>query len=147
MKINRRIILEIVIIILLFVLCSCVSRSDDLDVVIDYSNSYFLHYEIEEGKVFIKCHYVVVNNLNSTCSVQLCGNFEKDQQLGLIIEGKLFAKNSIENDITYFEISPGKNEIDVVFVGTFGGTEKKANRLLPDTVLILSDANWDSIDD
>ena len=139
MKVNSRIVVGIILFILLSALCSCASQSDRSDIVIDKEDSYYLHYEIEEGKVVVKCHYAILNQTNSTFSVQLCGDFEKDRQLGLIKEPQLLAKNSIEDDDTYFEISPGKNEMDVVFVGTFGGTEKKADRLLPDTVVVFSE--------
>lgn len=138
MKANRKIIIGILIFIFLIALCSCSSRSEKSDIVINDEESYFNDFEVEEGKVIIKCYYVIYNHTDTTYYIQLRGNFEDDQKLGLLKESQLYAKSSIEDDDTYLEISPGENKLDVVYVGTFAGTERKANKLLPDTDIIIS---------
>lgn len=143
MKTNRKIIIGILIFILLIALCSCTSRSENSDsekpdIVINDKESFFSDFEVEDGKVMIKCYYVIYNNTDTTYYIQLRGNFEDDQKLGLLKEPQLYARINIEDDDTYLEISPGENKLDVVYVGTFAGTERKTNRLLPDTDIIIS---------
>ena len=143
METNRKIIIGILIFIFLIALCSCSSRSENSDsekpdIVINDEESYFNDFEVEEGKVIIKCYYVIYNHTDTTYYIQLRANFEDDQKLGLLKESQLYAKINIEDDDTYLEISPGENKLDVVYVGTFAGIKQRVNRLLPDTDIIIS---------
>ncbi|MBQ1410105.1 MAG: hypothetical protein IIY94_02335 [Oscillospiraceae bacterium] len=100
------------------------------------NNSYYTDYSIEEDIVVVKCHYVIIDKTLSTKTIQLCGDFQKDHDLGLVSEMQLFARKDPANEDTSFEIMPGKNEWDVFFVGTYGGQNQKSDRALPETTII-----------
>ena len=125
---------------LLLLFCACEAKSDAASIEIVTKDSYYLDYFIEEDCVVIKCHYSIVNHTNAKQSIQLCGFFQDDHKLGLLTETQLLANNIPEKGNACFELSPGKNAIDVFYVGTFGGVNQKTNRLLPETTIIKLDA-------
>lgn len=115
---------------------ACEQKNNNQDYSIDLNNSYYIDYSIEEDIVVVKCHYVIINNTLSTKTIQLFGDFQKDHDLGLVSETQLFARKNPVNEDYFFEVMPGKNEWDVFFVGTYGGQNKKSDRLLPETTII-----------
>ena len=124
---------------LLLLSYACESRKENAVIEIDSDDSYYLDYYIEEDCVVNKCHYCIVNNANTKQSIQLCGFFQDDHNLGLLTETQLLANNIPEKGSANFELAPGKNELDVFYVGTFGGVTEKTNRLLPKTRIIEPD--------
>lgn len=63
--------------------------------------------------------------------VCLIGDFSEDQKSGFIKENKLIAQQKQAPGQIQFELMPGENEFDILFVGTSAGYDQKANRLLP----------------
>ena len=135
MRENR---LAVIILFFLIIYLSSCSVNDahskeNQDIVFDRDYTYFSDYYITDGTVEFVCHYVIINQTNSVCTVQLIGSFEEDHARGLIKEEQLLAED-LEEGNTTFELLPGTNSLDVVYIGTFSGTTNmKASRLLPKT--------------
>lgn len=134
---NRRIkkLLFVLLVALCAVLCACTVQHADSEPEIDPDNSYFLDFTVEGETVVIRGHYVIWNRTDRARTVQLRGDFAKDKVLGLVKESTLLAADAETGD-TAFALAPGKTELDVVFIGTFAGTEQKADRLLPETDIL-----------
>ena len=111
----------------LLLLAAC--ASDPSGVTVDGKNSYFRDFTVEYQTVTFSCHYTLVNNTGKAQTVQIRGDFTEDRKLGLVTESVLLAQSS--DGSTYFPLPAGKTELDVAFVGTYGGTHMKENRLLP----------------
>ncbi len=126
---------------LLFLFSSCRRNHEGSSVVIDNKKSFFQDFEVVEESVVFRCHYVINNQTDKELSIQLLGDFEKEYGLGCIKEKKLFAQTSAVDTNSVFVIKPGKNTLEICFVGTFNGTKKKANRLLPPTTVIQLDGS------
>lgn len=69
--------------------------------------------------------------------------FSEDKHCSLLKESTLTGY-SVQNNTDCFILSEGKNNIDVVFIGEYGGNNQKANRLLPDILITeVHDENSD----
>ena len=123
------------LILIAVVLCSCSKNRNDVsppqDLVVAQDRSWFDDFAITGETVRIACHVCIVNQSNETKNVCLTGDFSKDQKNGFIKEKKLIAQQEQIPGQIQFELMPGENEFDVLFVGTSAGSDQKANRLLP----------------
>ena len=128
------------LILIAVVLCSCSKNGNEApppqDLVVDQDRSWFDDFAITGGTVRIACHVCIVNQSNETKNVCLTGDFSKDQKNGFIKENKLIAQQKQIPGQIQFELMPGENEFDVLFVGTAAGSDQKANRLLPTIEII-----------
>ena len=101
------------------------------DLVVDQNRSWFDDFVISDGTVRIKCHVCILNQTSVTKNACLTGDFSEDQKNGFIKENKLIAQQEQIPGQIQFELIPGENEFDVLFVGTSADSDQKANRLLP----------------
>ena len=120
----------------LLLLAACAQASDSSGVAVDEKSSYFMDFTVEDQTVTVSCHYTLVNNTGKAQTVQIRGDFTEDRKLGLVTESVLLAQDS--DGSTYFPLPAGKTELDVAFVGTYGGTHMKENRLLPVTEIRIT---------
>ena len=93
---------------ILMLLASC-NRADQI--YIDKNQSYFSDYEVENDKVFIKCHITLENTF-------------KDE--------KIKAMNEDGSEMKFVLSPHASNSFDVVFVGEYSDTNQKDNRNLPE---------------
>lgn len=119
----KKCVFALLIILVIVVLKSCVPK-EDISLVPE--ESFYSGYYVENDKVYINCTLTVNSERNQ--NVRFEGDFEDDVKTGLLTETTL--------KTTPFDIKKGKQRIDVTFVGEFGGTNKKANRHLPDITVI-----------
>ena len=98
---------------------------------VDLDQSWFNVFSISDGTVRIKCHVCILNQTSETKNACLTGDFSEDQKNGFIKENKLIAQQEQIPGQIQFELIPGENEFDVLFVGTSADSDQKANRLLP----------------
>ena len=136
MKEKRVVVLIFFLTVMSYLLCACESQSGTPEITIDYEKSYFLDFSVEGERVIIRCHYSIINHSNTNRSIQLQGDFQDDCDLGLVREGKLYARIDLEAESEIVVLLPGNNEVDVLFVGTYGGNNIKNNRLLPKTAVL-----------
>ena len=101
------------------------------DLVVDQNRSWFDDFVISDGTVRIKSHVCILNQASVTKNAYLTGDFSEDQKSGFIKENKLIAQQKQIPGQIQFELIPGENEFDVLFVGTSADSDQKANRLLP----------------
>lgn len=107
------------------------------------SESYFSHFSIENSQVYLYCNLTIENNSHVQKRVKITANFSEDKRCGLLKESTLTGY-SVQSNTNYFMLSEGKNNIDVVFIGEYGGNNQKANRLLPDILITeVHDENSD----
>ena len=84
------------------------------------------------------CNLTIKNPTQKTKKIKIEADFTDDEKNGLLKEGKLIGY-SVLNDCDYFIASKGKNNIEVVFIGEYGGNNQKTNRLLPDIKIVELD--------
>ena len=123
------------LILIAVVLSSCSQNVNNAypsqDLVVDQNRSWFDDFVISDGTVRIKCHVYILNQTSETKNACLTGDFSEDQKNGFIKENKLIAQQEQIPGQIQFELIPGENEFDVLFVGTSADSDQKANRLLP----------------
>ena len=98
---------------------------------VDLDQSWFNDFSISDGTVRMECHVCILNQTSETKNACLTGDFSEDQKNGFIKENKLIAQQEQIPGQIQFELIPGENEFDVLFVGTSADSDQKANRLLP----------------
>lgn len=114
----KKSILTLILVFATVIFCACANGG----VSIVEDESFYSDYYVENEKVYINCTLTICSSKDQT--VSFVGNFEADAETGLLTEETL--------KTTSLDIKKGKQIIDVTFVGEFGGTNKKANRNLPD---------------
>ena len=123
------------LILIAVILCACSQNGNKVhppeDLAVDQDRSWFDDFAITDGTVRIACHVCILNQTNETKNICLTGDFSEDQKNGFIKENKLIAQQKQIPGQIQFELIPGENEFDVLFVGTPAGSDQKANRLLP----------------
>lgn len=95
---------------------------------INHDKSFFIDFWIEDEKAYIECDLTIESKMDYDVYIQ--GHFPLD-------EGKLLKERGIyaydkETGSDRFKLVRGTNKFAVVFVGDYGGTYQKADRLLPD---------------
>ena len=108
---------------------SC-SRADQI--YVDKSQSYFSDYEVEDDKVFIKCHITIENTFEDEKTVTLSAILPEDVTNGLLKNETIKALKEDGSEMEFVLLPNTSNSFDVVFVGEYAGTNQKANRLLPE---------------
>ena len=98
---------------------------------VDRDQSWFDDFSVSDGTVRMECHVCILNQTSETKNACLTGDFSEDQKNGFIKENKLIAQQEQIPGQIQFELIPGENEFDVLFVGTSADSDQKANRLLP----------------
>lgn len=108
---------------------SC-SRADQI--YVDKSQSYFSDYEVEDDKVFIKCHITIENTFEDEKTVTLSAILPEDVTNGLLKNETIKALKEDGSEMEFVLLPNTSNSFDVVFVGEYAGTNQKANRFLPE---------------
>jgi hypothetical protein len=114
---------------MLMSLASC-SRANQI--YVDKSQSYFSDYEVEDDKVFIKCHITIENTFKDEKVVTLSAILPEDVTNGLLKNETAKALKEDGSEMEFVLLPNTSNSFDVVFVGEYAGTNQKANRLLPE---------------
>ena len=103
--------------------------------------SFFDDFTVVDRQVFFQYHLVVENRYNKDIKVEIFGDFSRDVTSELVIERSLAGYQAENMSNHEFVLSPGENDLNVVFIGTHGISDQKQDRLLPDdmVVVILND--------
>lgn len=136
---NRIVALVLYILLFTFFVCSCSNKGQNMQgttLFVDEDCSWFCDFSVSENYVQFKCHLCLVNQTDEMQTVYLLGNFKEDVKGGLVFEENILASSQDDPSDSKFLLLPGANTFDVVFVGTYGGTHQKANRLLPSISII-----------
>ncbi len=127
-------IMKITIVVLVSVVLAmgCLAYLQYSNMFIIEENSYHSHFYVKGDKAYIEC--VMVIKSPRDCDIRLVGTFPRD-------EGKLLKNSSIfaydtEGGSDTFHMVRGKNRFEVVFIGEYGGTYRKHDRLLPEIEII-----------
>lgn len=99
--------------------------------------SFLSDYCLEDDRVHFLCHLELYNRSLEHVKVGLTGNFEADKKSGLVQEQYLTATGG--SGSKSFILPPGRSVLDVEFVGTYGGSDGKQNRLLPEIHVTVID--------
>ncbi|MBR3847773.1 MAG: hypothetical protein IKM21_00600 [Oscillospiraceae bacterium] len=123
-------IMKIIIVVLLLAILAmgCLAYLQYSRMFIIEENSYFSDFYVKGDKAYIEC--VMVIESPRDCDIRLLGTFPKD-------EGKLLKNSSVfaydpESESDTFHLARGRNRFEVVFIGEYGGTYRKHDRLLPE---------------
>ena len=100
--------------------------------------SYFDSFDIKEKEVYIHCYLVIVNNTENEHIIKLNADFSDDAKNKLLIESTLVGCDKNGND--HFEVKGGqKRELNIDFIGTYGGNPHKLDRNLPQIDIVMED--------
>ena len=127
-------------IVFMIFICACSASKDttrmEQEFTIDRDRSWFSDFTVSDGKVIIECHICLYNQSDEIRSICLIGDFSEDEKVGLLKEKRLIATHKSSSDQLQFELMPGENDFDVLFVGSSGDNNQKTNRLLPEISVI-----------
>lgn len=98
---------------------------------IDYDESYYSNFKVENDKVYINCNILIKNPNNAGSMIELAGMFDNDVKNGLL-KKSLLTGYSTDCETTTFNLKKGDNWIEVVFIGDYAGKSQKYDRLLPE---------------
>ena len=116
-------------------LAGCAQEEETAVTVIEDSAMYMDFY-VEDGTVHIPCVISLQNTSDSEKTVKLNARSQEDADNGLLVDPQLTAVN-LEDGGELFVIPAGKTvEFSVDFTGTFGGTLRKVDRLVPDEIIV-----------
>lgn len=123
--------------------------------------SWLSTFSVVGDMVVFSCRYTIENQSESAVSVELRGDFSPEKEHQLIMETTLhaylltydqfevFDLESLDEDAleeilsdrnnTKIELQPGKNVVQVLFIGTHGSTDTKSSRLLPELEVTILD--------
>lgn len=106
------------------------------DVILIEEESFFLDYEIIDDEVWLRCRVTLCNAGNEDRTVKLRADFSEDVKTGLLKDGTLYASD-ISGTECVCAVGAGETEtVEVVFIGEFGGTNQKHDRLLPEIQVV-----------
>lgn len=130
MHMKQKISVIIALTIILLCICSCWKN----EISIDNDESFYSDFKIEDDKVYIYCNVLVKNPGNDNEKISLSGVFENDKKSGLL-KKELLNGYSDDCETTEFNLKRGDNQIEVVFIGDYAGTNQKYDRLLPRIII------------
>lgn len=117
-------------------LCSTVNTGSPV-VWINQSHSWLRGFYVADDTAKIKCCLSIENQSDHDASIMLVGYFEADHNAGLLKESQLLGCAEEYPKSTIFTVPPGGACFNVDFIGTYGGTPEKQNRLIPEIQLIV----------
>lgn len=99
------------------------------------NKSFFMDYEVVNDEVYTYCELTIYNGFRDNQEVEIIAYDNDNIELGLIQPSNLIGYDKNTNN-NIFILKKGENLVSVKFVGKFAGNYKRANRLLPNRVLI-----------
>ena len=131
----KKIIVFLCMICMMLCLCSCHPNNIHLN----KEKSFFSDFKIENDKVYIYCTLFIENQSDAEKDVVLQASLENDAKNGLLKEATIKGY-SIDEGVEPMKLQKGENQIDIVFIGEYGGKPEKVDRLLPDIEIIEIDS-------
>lgn len=104
------------------------------DVIVNYENSVFQDFYVEGNAVHFICILEVQNICDQNMYIRITGRSQEDVDNGLLASPELIGNNVQTNDETFSIPASSTLKIEVDFSGTFGNTNQKADRLIPDVI-------------
>lgn len=93
--------------------------------------SFFSAFRVNGGRVYILCHVTLHNTYHTAKTVKLTAMLPEDVKGGLLKSPQLPAVDR-DGKVLNFSLPPcSKTELDVTFLGSYGGKTIKQNRALP----------------
>ncbi len=89
--------------------------------------SFFSSFYVKDDKVYIECDVVIDSLIDF--DIEMCGSFKRDE--GKLLKHPVIYAYDKETGSDKFHLVQGSNSFRVVFIGDYGGTPQKADRLLP----------------
>lgn len=99
---------------------------------IDPDESYFMDFWVEDEKAYIECELTIESKMEYYVSIE--GSLPLDE--GILLKDRTLYAYDKETGSDKFKLMRGTNKFTVVFVGEYGGTYQKANRLLPNITIL-----------
>lgn len=122
----------LVVLFLVVLLGGCIAYLQLSKMFIINEESFFSDFYVKDDKVYLECEMSI--NSPRDCDIQLQGTFVRDE--GKLLKNATVFAYDIENGSNSFHIVCGTNRFRVVFIGDYGGTPQKFDRLLPEIKLI-----------
>ena len=121
----KRALSLILCLLLLFSFISCTAEN----VILVEDSSSFVDFSVKDENVYIDCYITLKNNTNKQKTVYIKGDFTDDVEGRLLKDAELYVYDGEKRE---FVIEPNsETRFDITFVGEFGGTNVKQDRLLP----------------
>ncbi len=105
-------------------------------ILINPSQSYLSHFDIQDGHVYFYCTLTIENHTSFPQYISMAALFSNDVDNGLL-KNPLCDGYSQFNDSKVFLLQEGENILNVVFVGLHNGGTQKHDRTLPEIQISL----------
>ena len=129
---KRSIGLFTAVVLTLVLLCGCGNAAQ---VRLDEEGSSFSDLTVVDGQVYMTCTLVIENSTGEEVRVRIAASSPEDVAGGLLQSAELTGMDeNLASDV--FTLEEGENSVEVVFVGAFGGTEVKQDRLIPEDITL-----------
>ncbi len=127
-------VIKIILVVLLLVMLSVgiIAYLHLSNMFILNEESYFSDFYVKDNKAYIECEMSIDSPRD--CDIQLKGTFVRDE--GKLLKNATVFAYDTETGSDTFHMVRGTNRFRVVFIGEYGGTYQKFDRLLPDINLI-----------
>ncbi len=122
-----------------FALNSCGAEKPDVNkITVVGSESWFSDYSVDGEIVTIKCRITLKNENDTTADFEIFGDFSADK--GTLLTDGVLKGTDMGTNVSRFRLKPDEEKaFDVVFNGTFAGTDRKNDRLTPDIRIKIVD--------
>ena len=98
---------------------------------INRDESYFSDFYVKDDKVYIECELTIESKMDYAVYIE--GYFPSDE--GTLLKDRSLYAYDKETGSDRFKLVRGTNRFRVVFIGDYGGTPQKFDRLLPDITI------------
>lgn len=98
-------------------------------------DSYYSDFLVSDDMVEIECHITIKNDNDTNKTVNISTLMPADVTGGLLKESPIYALDESGNKIDFLIEKESEKSFEVTFIGEYGGTNKKQNKLLPEIVL------------
>ena len=122
----------VVLFLVVLIVVGCLTYLQLSETFIINEESYFSDFYLQGDKAYIECEMSIKSPRD--CDIQLQGTFAKDE--GKLLKNAIVFAYDIENESDSFHVLRGDNRFRVVFIGDYGGTLQKFDRLLPEIKVI-----------
>ena len=126
-----------VLLILLLPAAACHRNDAAGEPFLAENDSWFDDFQIIGESVVVSCHLTIESPGDADVTVEIYGDFSEDAESGLVKESVIKAVSLDDCDVSRLIIPPGRTQLDVVFMGTHGSSEKKQDRLLPEIEILV----------
>lgn len=131
----KKVIDAFILVLLIVALLSACGDDASHAVKLNEKSSQLCDFTVENDQVNVTCILAINNQTGEEKKIRITAISTEDVAVGLLQSPELTGFDT-DSGSDVFVLPKGETTITVVFIGQFGGTEKKCDRLIPDEITI-----------